>query len=198
MAQARIFHDPPVARWLFGSTSLSWLWLLVRAYVGWQWLTDGWVKFNDPAWMQTGEALRAHWQRILLLPDAGRDPAVAEWYRALLERTVADGHYVWWAKVIVLGEQAVGIALLLGAFTGLAAAAAAIMSWNLMLTGSVSGDPALFVLAVLLMLAWKTAGFYGLDHWLLPALGPTLQPGEAAAPDQRGNPDRQPVHSPHP
>jgi thiosulfate dehydrogenase [quinone] large subunit len=46
-----------------------------------------------------------------------------------------------------------------------------------MMAGSASTNPVLFVLAVLLMLAWKNAGWIGLDRWLLPALGTPWQPG---------------------
>jgi hypothetical protein len=34
------------------------------------------------------------------------------------------------------------------------------------------------VLTILLILAWKTAGWYGLDRWLLPLIGTPWQPGE--------------------
>jgi thiosulfate dehydrogenase [quinone] large subunit len=35
----------------------------------------------------------------------------------------------------------------------------------------------MFTLAVGLMLAWKVAGYYGLDRYLLPALGTPWKPG---------------------
>ena len=40
-----------------------------------------------------------------------------------------------------------------------------------MLAGSASSNPLLFVAALFLLLAWKTAGYYGLDRFLLPKLG---------------------------
>ena len=48
--------DPPFARALFGNTVWSWLWLVVRVYVGYSWISAGLEKFSNPAWMQTGEA----------------------------------------------------------------------------------------------------------------------------------------------
>src|SRR4029453_2767561 len=44
-------QDPPIARFLFQSTMASWLWLIVRVYVGYEFLEAGWHKFTDPAWM---------------------------------------------------------------------------------------------------------------------------------------------------
>jgi thiosulfate dehydrogenase (quinone) large subunit len=35
----------------------------------------------------------------------------------------------------------------------------------------------LFTLSILLILAWKTAGWWGLDRWLLPLLGTPWKPG---------------------
>jgi thiosulfate dehydrogenase [quinone] large subunit len=65
----------------------------------------------------------------------------------------------------------VGIALILGAFTGIAAFLGAFMNWNFMMAGSASTNPMLFVIAIGLILAWKVAGYIGLDYFLLPWLG---------------------------
>ena len=45
--------DPPVARALFGKTRWAWIWLLVRLYVGYTWLSSGIGKLGSAAW--TGE-----------------------------------------------------------------------------------------------------------------------------------------------
>ncbi len=39
------------------------------------------------------------------------------------------------------------------------------------MAGSASTNPLLFVAAIILVLAWKTAGHYGVDRFLLPRLG---------------------------
>jgi thiosulfate dehydrogenase [quinone] large subunit len=36
----------------------------------------------------------------------------------------------------------------------------------------------------LLVLSWKIAGYYGLDHWLLPLLGTPWPSDESAPADQ--------------
>ena len=46
-----------------------------------------------------------------------------------------------------------------------------IMNFNFMLAGSAGVNPVFFLLQVLLIVAWKVAGWYGLDRWLLPRLG---------------------------
>ena len=64
-----------------------------------------------------------------------------------------------------------GVALILGAFTGVAAVSGAFLNLNFLLAGAVNTNPVLLLLGFLLVLAWKTAGFAGLDRFLLPALG---------------------------
>jgi thiosulfate dehydrogenase (quinone) large subunit len=80
--------------------------------------------------------------------------------------------------LVTLGEIAVGIALILGALTGIAAFFGIIMNANYLLAGTVSSNPVLIILGTLVVLAWRNAGWIGLDRWLLPALGTPWQRGE--------------------
>ena len=170
-------QDPPIARLLFGSTLMGWVWLVVRLFLGYQWLEAGWHKVTDPKWMETGVALQSFWQRAVAVPEGGRPPIAYDWYRAFLQALLDGGHHVWFAKLVAVGQVAVGIALILGAFVGIAAFFGAFMNFNFMLAGTASTNPVMFALAVLLMLAWKNAGWIGLDRYLLPVVGtPWPQP----------------------
>lgn len=166
-----IISDPPLARLLFSSTRLSWLWLIVRVYLGWQWVTSGWGKFNNPAWVQTGEALKGFWTGAVQIPETGRAPIAYDWYRDFIQLMLDQGWYTWFAKVITFGELTIGIALILGAFVGLAAFGGALLNWNFIMAGAASTNAVLFTLAILLILAWKVAGWYGLDRFLLVRIG---------------------------
>lgn len=173
------FSDPPVARALFGSTRWSWLWLIARLYMGYTWLESGWGKLSNPGWTQTGEALKGFWQRAVAIPDAPARPAISfDWYRAFLQSLLDSGSYTWFAKVIVASELLIGVALILGVFTGIAAFGGGFMNWNFMMAGSASINPVLFTIAIFLILAWKNAGWWGLDRWVLPALGTPWEPGK--------------------
>ncbi len=172
-----VVEDPPIARALFGDTRLSWLWLLVRLYVGYSWITAGLHKFEDPAWMSTGAALKGFWTGAVAVPATGKAPITFDWYRDFLSMLLAGGHYTWFAKVVVFGEMALGIALILGAFVGVAAFFGGFMNWNFMMAGTASTNPMLFALSVGLILAWKTAGYLGVDRVLLPILGTPWRPG---------------------
>lgn len=172
-----IIQDPPIARFLFGDTRTAILWLVVRLYVGYSWLEAGWHKLGDPAWMDGGKALLGFWQNVVKTPaPPARAPITFDWYRDFIQFLIDNNTYTWFAKLVAAGEFLVGVTLILGAFVGIAAFFGALMNFNFMLAGSASTNPVLFFLAVLLMLAWKTAGYYGLDRWLLLQLGTPWQP----------------------
>lgn len=65
----------------------------------------------------------------------------------------------------------IGLGLIVGAFVGITAFFGALMNWNFIIAGAASTNGLLFTLAILLMLAWKVAGYIGLDYYLLPVLG---------------------------
>ena len=170
-------EDPPIARFLFSDVRMAWLWLIVRSYLGYQWLEAGLHKISDPAWVGTGEALKSYWERAVAIPEQGRPAISYDWYRDFLNVLLANNSHEWFAKVVAWGELLVGVGLIVGGLVGFAAFFGALMNMSFMLAGSASTNPVLFLLAVLLMLAWKTAGFYGVDRVLLPMLGTPWQRG---------------------
>jgi thiosulfate dehydrogenase [quinone] large subunit len=44
-------------------------------------------------------------------------------------------------------------------------------------SGAVSSNPVLIILGMLLVLAWRNAGFIGADGFLLPTIGTPWEPG---------------------
>ena len=170
--------DPPFAISLFSSTRWAPLWLLFRLYIGYEWITASLEKLGSPAWMQTGTALKGFWQGAIANGAGTTHPAIAfGWYRVFLQAMLSAGDYVWFAKLIAIGELTVGVLLVLGLFTGLAAFAGGFMNGNFMMAGSARIKPVLFTLSMLIVLAWKTAGWLGLDRFVLPALGTPWRPG---------------------
>jgi thiosulfate dehydrogenase [quinone] large subunit len=167
----RIIEDPPLARFLFSDTRFSVVWLVVRVWLGITWLQSGIPKLSNPGWVETGEALRGFWMNAVAIPEQGRPAIAYDWYRDFLQGLLDAGAYTWFAKLIVAGEILIGIALILGAFVGIAAFFGAFMNWNFIMAGSASINGLLLLAAILLILAWKTAGYLGLDYFLLRWLG---------------------------
>jgi len=171
-----VIADPPIARFLFSDTRMAAVWLLVRIYVGWAWLEAGWHKVQDTGaasnYIIDGKGILAFWQRIAAVPAAPAKPVITyDWYRVYIQFMI-DNHWEnVFGKLIAFGETAVGLGLILGAFTGIAAVSGAFMNLNFMLAGSSSSNPVLLLLGFLIVLAWKTAGYIGIDRFLLPILG---------------------------
>ena len=101
-------------------------------------------------------------------PTTGHAAITFEWYRTFLQFLIDNHAQTWFAYVIAFGEMAVGIGLLLGALTGIAAFFGATMNMSFLLAGSASVNPIMFAFAIGLILAWKVAGYYGVDRYLLP------------------------------
>jgi thiosulfate dehydrogenase [quinone] large subunit len=114
------------------------------------------------------------------IPEEGRPPITYEWYRDFIQLLLDNGAETWMTYAITFGELAVGIGLIIGMLTGFAAFFGALMNMSFLLAGSASTNPVLFTLAVGVMLAWKVAGYYGVDRWLLPLLGTPWHPAPLA------------------
>jgi len=56
------------------------------------------------------------------------------------------------------------------------------MNMSFLMAGTVSTNPVLFLCGVLLILAWKNAGYLGIDRYLLPMLGTPWKQAEIEAP----------------
>ena len=174
-AGRRVVQDPPLALTLFGGTRFALLWLIARVLLGWELLSAGRDKLRDSAWMDGGLALRAVWQDA-----ANRE---AGWSGDVLQYLLRHEWNGWLAPTIAVAETLVGIALILGLFTGIAAFTGGLLTFTAMLAGSVTANPMLFAIAVLLVMAWKTAGWIGLDRWTLPLLSSTRRAGPVQPPD---------------
>ena len=174
--------DPRVLRAVFSNTATAPLWLLARLYLGYQWLIAGWHKtVGDDRWIARdgpdGLALKAMWERATAVPRDGAPAISYDWYRDFLGYLLRHQVYTWFAWVIALGETAIGIALIIGVLTGFAALAGVFLTFNFQLMGTASVNPLLFIVALLIVFAWKVAGWIGVDRWLLPALGAPWRSG---------------------
>ena len=180
--------EPPIARFLFADTRMAWFWLIVRLYVGYQWLVAGTEKlfgYNidftsksfgtgslSDSWIFTSNpgAPLAGFVKGAIAQTSGAHPAVQGWYAWFLQ-TFVQPITPFWAYVVTFGEVLVGLGLIFGVLTGIAAFFGVFMNMNFLLAGAVSINPIIGGLAILLVLAWRVAGYYGVDRWLLPLLG---------------------------
>jgi thiosulfate dehydrogenase [quinone] large subunit len=172
---------PRPLAWPFRSRLASPLWLAVRLYLGWVWLhfgtgkiRGGWLTMNPMESML--EAIAAGHTRTpfafyrpvaRLLLDAGADPVLS--------------------AAIPLAEVALGALFLAGVLLVPAATGGILLNLNLILAGiaSVSFDGRIIVLQLLLLAAWRVAGYLGLGTAAAalrrrPASQPVERPSTAA------------------
>ncbi len=186
--QGKRVTNPPILRLFFDDTRFAVVWLIVRVLLGLVWIQAALTKLGNPAWMQTGDALKGFWTTALKPAASGQPTITFPWYRSIIQMMLANGWYVWFAKLVAIGDFTVGVALILGFLVGLSAFFGAFMNWNYLMAGSASINPVLFVGAILLMFAWKTAGYYGLDRFIVPHLGAAWEPDPAASPASQSRP----------
>lgn len=159
-----------LSKFFFTNQNSSIFWLIVRLYVGFVWVMAGFEKIMNPLWFGNGAgAPLTGFIQGALTKTTGMHPDVYMWYASFLQNFVLT-HTVLFSNMVALGELAVGIALILGLFVGISAFFSAFMNFNYLLAGTVSINPMFFLLGILLMLAWRVAGFIGLDYYLLPKL----------------------------
>jgi thiosulfate dehydrogenase [quinone] large subunit len=171
------FKEPRWARFLFASATGAWIWLVVRLYLASVWIPAGWGKISS------GEWLFGDGSPILgMVSGAIASESTPAWYVSFLESVVVPNASLF-ATLVALGELAVGLGLLVGLLTGIAAFFGVVMNSNFVLAGALGSNPVLIVLGALVMLAWRNAGWIGLDRVLMPWVHERLYaPREPALP----------------
>ena len=173
-------EESSLSHFLFADTRMAWFWLLVRLYLGWEWLSAGLEKFTDEKGLWVGQnaggALTGFLQGSLkktaeFCPPAPAacHPDVQAWYAWFITHAALPNVTIF-SYLVTYGEMLVGAALILGFLVGLSALFGMFMSLNFMLAGSVSINPSMFVMGLLLVLAWRIAGYAGFDRYVLPVL----------------------------
>lgn len=158
------------------------LYLGVRGFLAYEWITGAMHKLQDPAWVSTGTALQAYWQRAVSIPAQGSAPITYPAYRSFIQFMLDNQWYAWFAKMIAWGELLIGLGILLGGLIGFAALFALLMNFSFLFAGATSSNPLLILLEVALLFGWRVAGWWGVDHYLLPRVGTPWSRGPAPQP----------------
>ncbi len=181
--------ESPMTRFLFADTRMAWFWLIIRLYLALSWLGAAVGKLTGydlangkiyAPWVfsaHDGEAITAFAKYVIVHGGASPFAAFPEWfvgapdgYISFLQSIVLP-HAALFSYLVTFGELFVSLGLIFGAFTSIAAFFGLFMNLNFVLTGVVSVSPTMAILALFIVLAWRNAGYYGVDRWLLPLLG---------------------------
>jgi thiosulfate dehydrogenase [quinone] large subunit len=163
------FPEPSIAKFFLASDGSAAMWFIIRMEVGAEWLLAGWEKIQSPAWGASGKALSG-FVAGALAKSSGPNPAVQGWYVWFLQHAVLPNAGLY-SFLVTYGEFAVGLGVILGVLTGIAAGFGVLMNLNYLLAGTVSINPILGVFGLFLVFSWRVCGWIGGDRLLLPALG---------------------------
>ena len=169
--------EPNLTRFLFADTRMAPFWFVVRVYLGYFWLMEGIGKVTEGGWIGQGAggAVKGFAQGAMA-QTTGEHPQVTQWYAWFLQNVVIPNAALF-SYLVTFGEILVGLALILGLFTGIAAFFGAFMNASFIFAGTAGANPLMFILAILVIFAWRVAGYWGLDRWALPAIGVPGYPG---------------------
>jgi thiosulfate dehydrogenase (quinone) large subunit len=143
--------------WLRNSVAMSIVWTAARVWLGIMWLQAGVAKLwgaENPAFLHNGGAGVADF--------AGHGTPAYSWWGTILHSFVVPNSS-WIAVLVAFGEFAIGVMLVAGLFTRIAA----VMSLGLLFTYVMSGTAsvcafyALFAIVILVM--WRTSSLIGAD-----------------------------------
>src|SRR4029079_5624218 len=125
-------------------------------------LPAGWGKITSGKWLfGDGSPIQG------LVGGAIASEDTPGWHVLVLQNIVLPNASLF-ATLVALGEFAVGLGLLVGLLTGIAAFGGVFLNANFVLAVALGSNPALIILGTLLALAWRNAGWIGLDRWFLP------------------------------
>jgi thiosulfate dehydrogenase (quinone) large subunit len=159
-----------VTDWLYRSSAASIIWLAVRLWLGYSWMNAGYQKIwgseKSAFWFGSGAGVKGFATAGVAGSTAGKGGASYGWWAGFLHNFVIP-NASWIAKLVALGELMIGIALILGLFTGLAALAGLVLNLTYMFSGSAGVNPMYAIASVGLILAWRNAGWLGADRFAL-------------------------------
>lgn len=157
-------------KWLRDSQVSAVILTVIRMYLGYAWLTAGFHKvivgFDVSGFLQ-GSIEKAN----------GDHPAVQAWWASFLEG-VALPNAGLFNFLVAWGEVLVGLGLILGCFTTVAAFFGVVMNFAFLFSGTVSTNPQMLLLTIFILVAGYNAGRYGLDRFSVPFLQVKFGKGE--------------------
>lgn len=159
------------------------VWTILRIWLGYQWLTAGIEKVQNPTWVgsQSGVAITG-FLKGALAKATGEHPSVQGWYANFINYVALPNAKVF-SYMVTFGEILVGISLILGALTIVGLIGGAFMNLNYLFAGTTSTNPNLYTAAIILMAVGTSAYVIGLDRFIMPSLrkqykkGATLKNG---------------------
>ncbi|BBH24137.1 hypothetical protein Back11_54820 [Paenibacillus baekrokdamisoli] len=138
---------------------------LVRVYLGWQWLDAGWHKLTGKEAFDASGFIKGAVAKPVA--DHATNAVIYPNYTYFLEHVVTPSMKLI-NILIPIGETLIGLGLILGGFTLVAGFFGLVLNFLFLFAGTVSTNPWLLLLGVIVFLAGTNAGRFGIDRYLNP------------------------------
>jgi thiosulfate dehydrogenase [quinone] large subunit len=149
-------------------------WLVLRLFVGYEFLTAGWEKIESGKWI--GGNAMGGFLKGALGKATGEHPEVQGWYVDLVNNVFLPNAALF-STLVAVGETLVGLALIFGIFTKFAAINGAIMNLAFLGAGTSSSNPQMMFMQVAMVFAGAGVAYYGIDRFLMPFIARSLHIG---------------------
>ncbi|WP_288527933.1 DoxX family protein [uncultured Secundilactobacillus sp.] len=153
-----------MVKWLRQSTSGMVVTTLLRLYVGFLWIGDGWSKVSK-GFDATGFITNAI-KNPVMTPEG---QAAYGWYTSFLKGFVQP-HMSLFNVLVSWGELLVGLGLFFGTLATAAAFFGMVMNFAYLFAGTVSVNPLFIIIEIFILVSGFNASKIGLDRWIIPWL----------------------------
>ncbi|TBL75143.1 DoxX family protein [Paenibacillus thalictri] len=177
-------------KWMRENVYAAGLLLLVRLYVGYEWLTAGFHKLTG-GFDATGFLKNAVAKPIA---DKATGELVYPTLTAFLEHFALPNAKLF-NYLIPVGETLVGLGLILGCLTTAAAFFGLLMNFMFMFAGTLNTNPWLALLGGIVILAGTNAARFGVDYYLMPALHNWLDKRHKGGRNNKAGGAAKPAHA---
>lgn len=154
-----------VINWLRENKYAAGLLTILRLYLGWEWLTGGWGKLTGPKAFDASGFLT----KAVEKPVMKGEELIYPMYTGFIENFALPNVKLF-NFLVPWGEFLVGLGLIVGAFTTVAMFFGLLMNFMFMFAGTISTNPWMVLLGMLILVAGANAGKFGVDQYLLPII----------------------------
>jgi thiosulfate dehydrogenase [quinone] large subunit len=176
--------------WVLHSRALAVVWLAMRVWLGIMWLQAGWAKL----WGAENSAFLHH-DGAGVAGFATHGTSAYTWWHSILTGAVVP-HSGPIGVIVAVAEFAIGVALVAGFFTRIAALASLGLLFTYVMSGTASVCAFYALFAIVILVTWQTSSWIGIDgviasyrqrhhdqaHHLLPRRHTPAEANTASAP----------------
>src|SRR5580704_15283927 len=149
--------NPRGWEWLKQSKSMAVAWTAMRVWLGVMWIQAGWAKL----WGAENSAFLHH-NGAGVAGFAAHGKAAYTWWGSFLHSFVVPNSG-WIGILVAVAEFAIGIALVAGIFTRVAAMGSLALLFTYVMSGTASVCAFYALFAIVILATWRTSSLFGVD-----------------------------------